>query len=236
MDTADHVEIAKRAAAIAAAAMVKSGWVIGLGTGTTAAYAIEELGRRVREEGAIYYGVPTSHSAEILARRQKIPIRTLNDVERIDLAIDGADEVDGHKNLLKGSGGAHTREKIVDSFAERFVVVVDDTKLVSRLGLQMPVPLEVLPLAVPVVTRRIQQIGGTVELRVGTGGQRHYGPIITEQGNMILDARFPAIDNPRELECRLNSLPGVVENGLFAGLAHLVLVGSTSDGTVSLVE
>lgn len=216
--------------------MAQSGWVVGLGTGTTAAYAIAELGRRMREEGATFQGIPTSYSAEIQARRHGIPIKTLHDVSRIDLAIDGADEVDGHKNLLKGSGGAHTREKIVDSFAERFVVVVDDSKLVSRLGLTMPVPLEVLPLAVPVVTRRIQQMGGSVELRVATGGRGHYGPIITEQGNIILDARFPAIDNPRELECRLNSLPGVVENGLFAGLAHLVLVGSTSDGTVSPLE
>jgi len=232
----DATDRAKQAAGIEAARMVESGWVVGLGTGTTAAYAIEELGRRIREEGATFQGIPTSHSAEILARRHGIPIKTLHDVARIDLAIDGADEVDGHKNLIKGSGGAHTREKIVDSFAERFVVVVDSSKLVSRLGLTMPVPLEVLPLAVPAVTRRVQQIGGTVELRVATGGRGHYGPIITDHGNMILDARFPGIDNPRELECRLNSLPGVVENGLFVGLAHLVLVGSSSDGTVSLLK
>jgi ribose 5-phosphate isomerase A len=232
----DATDRAKQAAGIEAARMAKSGWVVGLGTGSTAAYAIAELGRRMRDEGAIYYGVPTSHSAELLARRQKIPVRTLHDVERIDLAIDGADEVDLARNLLKGSGGAHTREKIVDSFAELFVVVVDDSKLVSSLGHRMPVPLEVLPLAVPAVTRRIQQIGGTVELRVATGGRGHYGPIITDQGNMILDAKFPVIDNPKELERGLNSIPGVLENGIFAGMSPTILVGSTIDGTVCILS
>lgn len=207
-----------------------------MGTGSTAAYAIEALGRRMREEGAAFQGVPTSHSAEILARRHGIPVRTLHDVGRIDLAIDGADEVDGQKNLIKGSGGAHTREKIVDTYAKLFVVVVDDSKLVSRLGLTMPVPLEVLPLAVPAVSRRVAQMGGTLELRVASGGRGHYGPVITDNGNMVLDARFPAIENPRELECQLNNLPGVVDNGLFPGMAHLVLVGSTKDGTVRRLE
>jgi ribose 5-phosphate isomerase A len=232
----DATDRAKRAAGIEAARMAESGWVIGLGTGTTAAYAIAELGRRMRDEGAVYYGVPTSHSSEILARRQKIQIRTLYDVERIDLAIDGADEVDRARNLLKGSGGAHTREKIVDAFAELFVVIVDDSKLVSSLGHRVAIPLEVLSIAVPSVTRDINKLGGSAELRVATARQGHYGPIITDQGNMILDVKFPVIDNPKELECRLNSIPGVLENGIFAGLAHLVLVGSTSDGTVSLFE
>ena len=216
--------------------MAESGWVVGLGTGSTAAYAIAELGRRIREEGATFRGIPTSHTAEFLARQHGIPILTLLDTDRIDLAIDGADEVDGHKNLIKGSGGAHTREKIVDSFAEIFVVVVDDSKLVSRLGGTMPVPLEVLPLAVPAVTRRIQQMSGSVELRVASGGRGHYGPIITDQGNMILDATFPAIRNPKELESKLNILPGVVENGLFPEMAHLVLVGSSHDGSVKRQE
>jgi ribose 5-phosphate isomerase A len=227
---------AKQAAGIEAARMAESGWVVGLGTGTTAAYAIAELGRRIREEGANFQGIPTSHSAEILARRHGISIKTLHDVSRIDLAIDGADEVDGHKNLIKGSGGAHTREKIVDSFAELFVVVVDDSKLVSSLGHRMAIPLEVLSIAVPSVTRDVKKLGGSADLRIGTGRQGHYGPVITDQGNMILDVKFPVIDNPKELECRLNSIPGVLDNGIFAGLAHLVLVGSTSDGTVSLLE
>ena len=202
MGQIDAIERAKRAAGIQAAQMAQTGWIIGLGTGSTAVYAIKELGRRMREEGEAFQGIPTSHSAEIVARDQGIPIRTLHDVSRIHLAIDGADEVDGDKNLIKGSGGAHTREKIVDSFADRFVVVVDDSKLVSRLGVTMPIPLEVLTLAMPAVTLKIQQMNGTVNLRLASGGRAHYGPIITDQGNMILDVKFPAIDNPSKLERR----------------------------------
>ena len=236
MDLNDATERAKQAVGVEAAHMAQSGWVIGLGTGSTAAYAIIELGRRMREEGFAFRGIPTSHMAEYLARQHGIPIITLHDTDRIDLAIDGADEVDDNKNLIKGSGGAHTREKIVDSFAELFVVVADDSKLVSRLGDTMPIPLEVLPLAVPAVTYRIQQMNGSVDLRVASGGRGHYGPVITDQGNMILDARLSVIDNPKELECWLNNLPGVVENGLFPGMAHLVLVGSSHDGSVKRQE
>jgi ribose 5-phosphate isomerase A len=232
----DATDRAKQAAGIEAARMAKSGWVVGLGTGSTTAYAIAELGGRMRDEGAIFYGVPTSHSAEVLARRQRIPIRTLYDVERIDLAIDGADEVDRDRNLVKGSGGAHTREKIVDSFAELFVVVVDDSKLVSSLGHRMAIPLEVLSIAVPSVTRDVKKLGGAAELRVATGRQGHYGPVITDQGNMILDVKFSVIDNPKELECRLNSIPGVLENGIFAGMSPTILVGSTIDGTVRILS
>ena len=232
----DAAARAKQAAGIEAARMAQSGWVIGLGTGSTAEFAIHELGRRMQEEGVTFQGIPTSHSAELLSRHQGIPIRTLHDVARIDLAIDGADEVDAQKNLIKGSGGAHTREKIVDTFADRFVVVVDDSKLVSRLGSTMPIPLEVLALAVPAVTRQIQQMGGTADLRMAGGGPGHYGPVITDQGNMILDARFPAIDNAKGLETQLNNVPGVVGNGLFCGVADLVLIGSTVDGTVRRLE
>ena len=216
--------------------MAQSGWILGLGTGSTAAHAIIELGRRMREEGASFRGIPTSHTSEFLARQHGIPILSLHDADRIDLAIDGADEVDERKNLIKGSGGAHTREKIVDSFAELFVVVVDDTKLVSWLGETMAIPLEVLPLAVSTVTHGVQRMSGSVELRVNSGGRGHYGPIITDQGNMILDAKFPAINNPKELESRLNTLPGVVENGLFPEMAHLILVGSSHDGSVKRQE
>lgn len=236
MGLQDNTGWAKQAAALEAARMVESGSVVGLGTGSTTEFAINELGRRIREERITCLGVPTSHSAELLARAQGILIRTLYDVERIDLAIDGADEVDQYKNLMKGSGGAHTREKIVDSFADRFVVVVDDSKLVSQLGSTMAIPLEVLPLAVPAVTRQIQDLGGTSELRMAGGGRGHYGPVITDQGNMVLEVRFPVIEQPKELEARLNSVPGVVENGLFCGLADLILIGSTADGTVRRLE
>ena len=233
MSSHDPAEAAKRAVGIAAARMAQPGWVLGLGTGTTAAFAIEELGRRMKEEGVSYLGVPTSHTAEILARQHGIPVRTLHDVDRINLAIDGADEVDEQRNLVKGSGGAHTREKIVDSFADLFVVVVDDSKLVSRLGQSMAVPLEVLSLALPGVTRSVEKLGGSSALRVASGGGRgHYGPVITDQGNMILDATFPSIDDPEGLEHQLNAIPGVVENGIFAGMQPTIIVGSIQDGSV----
>ena len=149
MSQRNTTETAKRMAGVQAAQMAKSGWVIGLGTGSTAYYAVEELGRLMRDDGLLITGIPTSNAAELQARAIGIPIKTLNDIERIDLAIDGADQVDGGKNLIKGLGGAHTREKIVASFAEVFVVVVDESKMASRLGIGVPGPLEVIPLAAP---------------------------------------------------------------------------------------
>ena len=233
MSKQNAVDIAKRAAAVRAAGMVQPGWVVGLGTGSTAAYVIEELGRRIREEKAAFRGVPTSHAAEFLARCQGISIASLHDVDRIHLAIDGADEVDARKNLIKGAGGAHTREKIVASFADSFVVVVDQTKLVDGLGQGTAVPLEVLPFAVPAVKRGVDRLGGRASLRSVPGAQG--GPAITDQGNFVLDASFPAIEDPKALEGRLNNLPGVVDNGLFPQMAHLILVGR-ADGSVDVIE
>jgi ribose 5-phosphate isomerase A len=227
------VDTAKRAAAIRAAGMAQPGWVVGLGTGSTAAYVIEELGRRTREENAAFQGVPTSHASELLARRHGIPIASLADVDRVNLAIDGADEVDGKKNLIKGAGGAHTREKVVAAFADRFVVVVDQSKLVEGLGRGAPVPLEVLPFSVPAVKRGVALLGGSAVLREGPGA--HGSPAITDQGNFVLDASFPAIEDPKALELRLNGLPGVVDNGLFPQMADLVLVGR-ADGSVDVID
>ena len=229
-------EKAKRQAAAEAARMARPGSVVGLGTGSTTAYAIEELGRRVKEEGASFLGIPTSYAAELLARHHGIGIRTLDDVDRIDLAIDGADEVDGRMNLIKGRGGAHTREKIVASFAEYFVVVVDDSKLVEHLGQTALVPVEVLPMAVAAVTRRVKAMGGEPQLRMADGPAPEHNSFMTQQGGIILDVRFPHIEDPKALECSLNNLPGVVENGIFAGMAHLVLVGSAEDGRVTRLE
>ena len=237
MSSNDFVEEGKRVAGIAAARLAEPGWILGLGTGSTTAYAIQELGRRIREEGATYLGIPTSHTSEILARKQGIPIVTLYDVDNINLAIDGADEVDQQRNLIKGSGAAHTKEKIVDSFADVFIAVVDDTKIVSRLGETMRVPLEVLSLSVPGVVRKIEELGGSAILRENMGGGRgHYGPIITDQGNLVLDARFPVIENPQRLEYDLNAIPGVVENGIFASLNPTLLIGSTTDGSVQTIN
>jgi ribose 5-phosphate isomerase A len=147
----------------------------------------------------------------------------LDDVPKIDIAIDGADEVDPNKNLIKGRGGAHTREKIVDGWAIRFVVVIDESKLVEHLGEKFPVPVEVLPFALRPVLESLQGLGADPILRMGV---KKDGPVITDQGNLIIDVRFAEIKNPKALEAQLNNIPGVVENGLFTGLAHLVLVGT----------
>lgn len=203
--------------------MVVSGQTVGLGTGSTAAEMIRELGRRVREEGISVAGVPTSFHAAILAREQGIDVRSLEDVDRIDIAIDGADEVDPGKNLIKGGGAAHTREKVIASFADRFVVVVDESKLVPKLGVEFPVPVEAIPMALPLVLRRLRDLGGAPDVRMGV---RKDGPVVTDQGNIVIDVRFGGIDDPARLEAAINSIPGVLDNGLFVGLADLILVAS----------
>ena len=229
----DLTEVAKRLSGREAAKLVKDGAVVGLGTGSTAAYAIEELGRRIREEGLCILGIPTSYQALDLARRNGIPVRTLDDVDRVDISIDGADEVDPEKNLIKGGGAAHTQEKIIDSLADFFVTVVDDSKLVNRLGEKYPVPAEVIPMALAPVMRRFQAIGGNPVLRTAV---KKDGPVITDQGNFVVDVRFPSIEDPQGLESTLNNIPGVVENGLFIKLADLVIVGISKDGTVRRIE
>ncbi len=219
----------KQQVGIAAAQRVESGMVVGLGTGSTTAFAIEELGRRLATgEISDIVGIPTSFQAVVLGKKFGIPIRSLDDVSNIDLAIDGADEVDPHKNLIKGGGAAHTREKVVDALADLFIVVVDQSKLVDRLGSTFPVPIEVLPMALAPVTRAVTNLGGKPELRLGV---KKDGPVITDQGNMVLDVTFAEIPDPKSLEQTLNNIPGVVENGLFVGLADLILVGEAQGET-----
>ncbi len=219
----------KQQVGIAAAQRVESGMVVGLGTGSTTAFAIEELGRRLATgEISDIVGIPTSFQAVVLGKKFGIPIRSLDDVSNIDLAIDGADEVDPHKNLIKGGGAAHTREKVVDALADLFIVVVDQSKLVDRLGSTFPVPIEVIPMAVAPVTRAVMNLGGKPELRLGV---KKDGPVITDQGNMVLDVTFAEIPDPKSLEQTLNNIPGVVENGLFVGLADLILVGEAQGET-----
>lgn len=218
---------AKRKVGIAAAALVRSGMVVGLGTGSTAAFAIAELGRRVREEGLAITGVPTSWSAAELARRAGLELRTVNDVARIDLAIDGADEVGPDLSLIKGGGAAHTQEKIVAAAAERFVVVVDESKVVARLGVKWPVPIEVLAIALRPVERALERLGAKPQVRTAAGKD---GPVVTDLGNLVVDAKFDGIDDAAALARELDSIPGLVEHGLFVGLADEVLVGSTTSG------
>jgi ribose 5-phosphate isomerase A len=218
----------------AAAARVKSNSVVGLGTGSTTAFAIEYIGARLKSgELTNVVGIPTSFQARVLAKQYGIPLTTLDEVERIDIAIDGADEVDPHKNLIKGGGAAHTQEKVVDALAEQFIVVVDSTKLVDKLGSTFLLPVEVLPMAVTPVMRAIVKLGGEPQLRMGV---RKAGPVVTDQGNLVIDVKFQLIDNPAELEKTLNNIPGVLENGLFVGVTDLVLVGEVQDGKVVIKE
>ncbi|MDE0205001.1 MAG: ribose-5-phosphate isomerase RpiA [Candidatus Tectomicrobia bacterium] len=224
----DPQQLLKAAVGRDAAARVASGSVVGLGTGSTAAFAVEHLGNRLRSgDVRDVRGVATSFDAAALARRHGIPLTTLDDAPHIHLAIDGADEVDPDLALIKGGGAAHTQEKIVDAQADLFIVIVDDTKLVQQLGSTFAVPVEVLPMAVAPVWRSVENLGGRPQLRMGA---RKIGPLITDQGNMLLDVTFDAIDDAAHLERALNNIPGAVENGLFVGLADLVLVGELVDG------
>ena len=223
-----RLQASKRAAATQAAALVASGMKVGLGTGSTAALVIQELGRRVRDEELDIVGTPTSSSAAILARDNDIPVRSLDELGRLDVAIDGADEVDPKLNLIKGRGGAHTREKVVASRADRFVVVVDESKLVDQLGSRMPVPVEILPMAAGSVLSDIEQLGGRPEIREAA---KKDGPVVTDQGFWIIDARFETIDKPQELASALKRIVGVLDHGLFVDLTTDVFVG-LSDGSV----
>ncbi len=234
MTTSDPVQLMKQEVGKAAAAKVKSDTVVGLGTGSTTAFAIQYIGDRLAAgEIKNIVGIPTSFQAEVLAKKYGIPLTTLDAVDHIDIAIDGADEVDPNKNLIKGGGAAHTREKVVDALAEQFIVVVDEGKMVEKLGSTFLLPVEVIPMAVAPVMRSLEKLGGKPELRMGI---RKAGPVVTDQGNLVIDVKFASIDNPAELEKTINNLPGVLENGLFVGVADVILVGKVIDGQVVIEE
>jgi len=216
-------EQAKKRAAIEAAKLVKDGFVVGLGSGSTVAYAVKEIGRRIQRENLQILGVPTSHQALMLAVESGIPLTTLNEHPQLDLAIDGADQIDKDLNLIKGMGAALTREKIVASAAKKFAIVADETKIVETLGINQPVPIETLPFALPTVISRIRKIGGKPALRQAKG---KVGPVITDNGNFIIDADFASITAPKELNLQLKLIPGVIETGLFIEMADVVYVGT----------
>ncbi len=225
-------EAGKRAVGEAAAQRVTSGMKVGLGTGSTAAYLIKALGRRVREEGLDIIGTPTSFAAERLARAEGIPLVTLDAIERLDIAFDGADEIDPGLNLIKGRGGAHTREKIVESLADPFIVIADSTKLVDQLGTTAPVPVEVLPMALGPVTRRLEKLGARPVLRMAKSKD---GPVVSDQGFWIVDAYFDGgISDAQALNEALLHTPGVLDHGLFLGMAKRGLIGNP-DGSVQEV-
>jgi len=219
----------KQAVAAAAVEQIQDGMVLGLGSGSTAALMIEALGEKLRT-GALrnITGVTTSFQGEVLAAELGIPLKSLNAIDHIDLAIDGADEVDPGFQLIKGGGACHVQEKLVARRAKRFVVVVDAGKLVERLNLSFLLPVEVLPGAWRQVKAELAALGGESELRMAV---RKAGPVVTDQGNLVLDVRFAGgIADPATLEATINNLPGVLENGLFVNLTDQVLVGEIVAG------
>ncbi|WP_251342120.1 ribose-5-phosphate isomerase RpiA [Haloplanus halophilus] len=219
MKTHGGSDAAKRRAGEHAADLVGEGDVVGLGTGSTAAHAIRALGRAV-DAGLDVRGVATSYAARDLAREVGVPLVDLDAVERIDVAIDGADQVSDDLDLIKGGGAAHAREKVVDAAADRFVVVVDPSKETDRLD--GAVPVEVLPDARATVRRAIRDLDGTPTLRAA---ERKDGPVVTDNGNLVLDCEFGVVPDPAALASELAALPGVVAHGLFVGLADEVHVG-----------
>jgi ribose 5-phosphate isomerase A len=222
----DWIEKEKKNAALEAVKHVKDGFIVGLGSGSTAAYAIEEIGNRIKNERLRVLGVPTSYQALLLAVKHKIQITTLEEHPTLDLTIDGADQIDEELNLIKGMGGAPAREKIVAFASKKLVIVADESKKVKVLGENShPVPIEVLPFATPIVMHKMREIGGKPVLREGT---KKVGPVITDNGNVIIDVEFGLIRDPMKLERRLKEFPGVVETGLFVKMAKLAYLGKRS--------
>jgi ribose 5-phosphate isomerase A len=221
----------KRVAAEAAVALVQDGMVVGLGTGSTAAFAIDALAERVRQ-GLRILGIPTSEHSAAQARDGGITLTTFAEHRRIDLTIDGADEIAvASLNLVKGLGGALLREKIVAAASDRLVIVADTPKLVERLGTNVPVPVEVVPFGWETTAGRLAALGADPVLRRGGDGQ----PFHTDGGNFILDCRFGSIADAAALERALSGVVGVVETGLFIGMADMALVAG-DDGVRTLVR
>jgi ribose 5-phosphate isomerase A len=223
-------EEAKKQVALEAVKHIENGFVVGLGSGSTAAYVIQELGRLIQQNNLQVLGVPSSSQAFLLAVTSGIPLTTLDEYPVLDLAIDGADEVDKQLDMIKGGGGALTREKIVASAAKEVVIVADETKLVEKLGTTFRVPLEVLPFALATVSAGIKKLGGKPFLRESKG---KVGAVVTDNGNYIIDVDFGAIDNAEALNQQLELIPGVIETGLFIGLADIIYLGK-ADGITRL--
>ena len=214
----------KRAAALRAIEEVGDGMVVGLGTGSTSAFVVEGLGARVAA-GLRLVGIPTSERTAAHARRLGIPISTFAEHQRLDLTIDGADEVQlGTLDLIKGLGGALLREKIVAAASERLIIVVDQEKLVERLGEHTPVPVEVTQFGWQATAVALAKLGCVPERRYTTGEQ----PYVTDGGNFILDCRFGPLADPGAIEKRIASIVGPVESGLFVGRSSVVVVASAS--------
>ncbi len=222
----EPVQEAKRKAALEAVKHVKDGFIVGLGSGSTAAFAIEALGERMKREKLRVMGIPTSYQAFLLAVECGIPITTLDEHPEIDVTIDGADQITPELNLIKGMGAALAREKIVAAASKLNIIIADQQKKVKVLGENnQSVPIEVLPFAISLVKRKIIAVGGKPVLREGKG---KLGPVITDNGNAILDANFGEIAKPGELDAKLKMISGVVETGFFVGLTDIVYLGTSS--------
>jgi ribose 5-phosphate isomerase A len=212
----------KKIAAEAAAQRIENGMIVGLGTGSTAAFFLTALEQRVSQEGLRIAAIPTSEQTALRARDLKIPVTTFAEHGEIDLTVDGADEVQiGSLYLIKGHGGALLREKIVAAASKRMIVVADRTKLVEKLGSLQAVPVEVVQFGWEVTQKKLQQLGGHPSIRLGPGES----PLVTDGGNYILDCAFGPMENPKETAHHLDHIVGVVEHGLFLGLASQVFIG-----------
>ena len=217
----------KQATGEKAAELVKDGMVVGLGTGSTTADAIKELGKRV-SEGLDILGIPTSYQSAFLASENGITISTLDEHPLLDIDIDGADQII-NSIAIKGGGAAHAQEKIVAQSSKRFVVVVDESKYTDVMN--HPVPLEVLPMARKLVVKQVAELGGNALLRMGVEKD---GPVISDNGNFIMDADFGVIENPESLTIQLSQCTGIVEHGIFTNV-NTVYIGK-NDGTVEIRE
>jgi ribose 5-phosphate isomerase A len=225
----EPIQEAKQKAALEAVKHVRDGFIVGLGSGSTAAFAIEALGERVKREKLHIMGVPTSYQAFLLAVECGIPITSLDEHPLINVTVDGADQITPELFLIKGMGAALAREKIVAAASKLNIIIADEKKKVKVLGENnQSVPIEVLPFAISLVKRKIINVGGMPVLREGKG---KLGPVITDNGNAILDSYFGEITKPAELEVKLKMIPGVVETGFFVGLTDIAYIG-----TVSAVE
>ena len=219
--------VAKRAVAYAAADLVKDGMRLGLGSGSTFLFVLERLGERMRNESLRISGVPTSTSTAAAAQKHGIPLLGMVEIDWLDLAIDGADEIDPHKHMIKGGGAALAREKIVAAAAKEMIVIVDESKIVPVLGARFPLPVEVLAFGWKQTERAVAATGCIPSLRRTASKD----PVVTDNGNYILDCKFDGIADPKRLHDQLNAIPGVLDNGLFVGMAGRVIVGNT-DGKV----
>jgi ribose 5-phosphate isomerase A len=218
------MEDLKRQAGERAAELVTDGMKVGLGTGSTVHYTLLALGRRVKEEGLDIVGVPTSISTERTSQEVGIPLGNLDELGRLDITIDGADEVDPHLNLIKGLGGALVREKIVAAHTREMVIIVDSSKMVEVLGTRSPLPVEVFKMGHKRLHSALADLGCAPALRMADDGD----PFVSDNGNHIYDCRFERIPRPHDLEMEINNVIGVVENGLFLDMATRVVVASSS--------